>query len=1110
MKLLRYFFLLIMQAFCLYSFSQNERIKFEHIGTTSGLSQSNVLSIFQDSRGFMWFGTSDGLNKYDGYTFTVYKHNEENKNTLSNNAIANIAEDEKGNIWLATWGSGLDMFDWKKEIFTHYTYKVKDPTGIGGNYINKLFRDSQDNLWIGTESGGLNMYDKKSNKFIQYRHDDNDPKSLSNDWVKDIVEDGQHNLWIGTAGGLNLFDKTTKTFTHYQHDAKNSKSISGNIVWILFKDSRDRLWIGMGGEGLDLFDKKKNEFIHFKNNPGNSNSLSANFIKAISDDEHGNLWIGTENGGLNVLDPLSGRFDNYLKDDIDNASLSSNSIASVFRDKKGNMWTGTYSGGINLASYDANKFAHYSRTSIPFSLSNNIVLSIFEDAKANLWIGTDGGGLNLFDNKKGTFTTYKHDAYNKNSICGNYVLNIFEDSEGNLWIGTWGDGITVFNKEKNTFRHFKYDPSNPKGIPNPNIWSISEDADKNIWIGTYGGGISQYDRKNDNFITYSFDVSNPTGLGNNYVNIIYGDKKGNLWIGTNGSGLDLFNKNTKTFTHFRHEEGKAGLSNNHINCLAEDGDGNLWIGTSLGLNRMDAKTRQFINYNVKDGLPGNTIAGLLIDGKGDLWLSTYNGLSQFNVATKTFKNFDINDGLQSNEFKMNSCYRSRSGKMYFGGINGFNAFFPDSIKEKKYEPPLVFTGFQIFNKQVQINKNENDKSLLKQSITDTKELVLPYDQSVISFEFASLNYVFQNKKQYSYMLEGFDKGWNDVGTRHTATYTNLDPRKYMFKVRGMNNEGNWSSNIATLQLTITPPFWLTWWFRILVIVFIIAVVIAFYKFRIRLVKAQQIKLQRKVDEQTRQLLQSTEEEHKARQEAETARQETEHANTELERKNKELEQFAYVASHDMQEPLRTTSSFVELLQQQYQGRLDEKADKYLTFIAQSSHRMKALITDLLDYSRIGRKKELVSVDCNLIVKEVLADIEVAIKESGAVIKSGDLPVINGYATELKQLFQNLLINALKFRKENIAPEIKIEANRKNGCWEFTCQDNGIGIDKQHQERIFVIFQRLHTRTEYEGSGIGLSNCRKIVELHRGKIWVESSPGNGSTFHFTIHQNNIGK
>ncbi len=1096
MKALRFIILFLLQTLCVFAFSQKQHIQFEHIGTNSGLSQSNVISIFQDSRGFMWFGTRDGLNKYDGYKFTVYKNDAANENSLSHNAIYDMAEDADGNLWLATWGGGLEMLDRGNENFVHYKPDLKNPYSIGSPFINSVLYGSDGNLWIGTEGHGLQMYDKKSNRFISYMHNNNDPKSLSDDLVRDIVEDSQHNLWIATSsGGLNLFNRKTKEFVHFIHAEKNIKSLSSDGAGSLFIDHLDQLWIGTQIGGLDLFDKEKKEFLHFTNNPADLNSTQSSIIKSINEDDQGNLWVGTINGGLILFNIQTRIFDKHLQDDVDNTGINDNSIWSVYKDNKGNMWVGTASTGINFVNRDGDKFMHYRHNSSSFSLNNNRVLSILEDSKKNLWIGTDGGGVNLFDTKKGIFTHYIHEASNRNSICGNYVLKIFEDSDGDLWIGTYGDGITVFNKEKNTFKHFKSDPASPKGLGSNYVWTIVEDDDKNIWIGTYGGGISQYEKKNDRFINYRNDKADPGSIGNNYVNLIFKDSRGNLLVGTNGSGLDLFNKKTKTFTHLN-EETKGNISNNDVNCMSEDHDGNLWIGTNRGLNRMDKKTGSITKYYIKDGLPSNTISGILIDEKGNLWISTFNGLSRFDPASKVFKNFGINDGLQSNEFKINSCYKTRNGKMYFGGINGFNGFFPENIKEKKYEPSLVFTDFQIFNKQVPISNGSNDKSPLKKNIADTKELVLSYNQSVVSFEFASLNYVTQDKKQYSYMLEGFDKDWNNVGTRHSATYTNLDPGEYTLKVRGLNNEGNWSSNITELKINVTPPYWKTWWFNLVVLMSIAVAIIGFIKFRINAIQVQKKKLQDKVLEQTSLLLKSTEEEHKARQRAEQV-------SKELEQKNKELEQFAYVASHDMQEPLRTTSSFVELLQQQYHGKLDEKADKYLSFIAQSSDRMKVLIKDLLDYSRIGRKREFAKVDCNAILHEVLDDLGVAINESDAEIKSEVLPVLNGYSTELKQLFQNLVINAIKFRKKNVSPQINVSVKRNGSYWQFAVKDNGIGIEEKHNQRIFEIFQRLHTRNEYEGSGIGLAHCKKIVQLHGGKIWVESSPGAGTTFHFTL-------
>jgi signal transduction histidine kinase len=425
-------------------------------------------------------------------------------------------------------------------------------------------------------------------------------------------------------------------------------------------------------------------------------------------------------------------------------------------------------------------------------------------------------------------------------------------------------------------------------------------------------------------------------------------------------------------------------------------------------------------------------------------------------------------------------------------------FNPDSLAENKNIPPIAFTGFELFNKTVIPGVKG---SVLNQSILETNEIILSYDQSVFTFEFAALDYTFPEKNQYAYKLEGFDKDWNYVGNKRTATYTNLDPGSYTFKVRGSNNDGIWNNEGSSIKIIITPPYWKTWWFKIMAVLIIAGTATVFYRYRVNAINQQKINLQQQVQAQTRQLVISTMQEQKARRAAEQA-------NMDLERKNKELQQFAYVASHDLQEPLRTTSGFVGLLQQQYQGKIDQKADKYLAFISDATTRMTVLIKDLLDFSRIGTNVEIKKIDCNKLLQNMLADIMAARLETKADIQYAELPVIYGYPTEIKLLFQNLVINAIKFRRKDVNPLIKISAQKKEDYWEFAVSDNGIGIEKKHSEKIFDIFQRLHTRKEYEGSGIGLSHCKKIVELHKGKIWLESVPGEGSIFYFTISQKNI--
>jgi PAS domain S-box-containing protein len=846
----RYIFIVLLQVIGFFALAQKQNLRFEHLGIDQGLSQSNVICVLQDSRGFMWFGTRDGLNKYDGYKFTVYKNNADDKNSISNNYVQAVKEGKNGCLWIATRGGGLNRYDRQKNQFTSFKHDPKNKYSISSDIVNAVWEDRQGIIWIGTEDGGLNMFDPGKNQFITYTCNKNDNNSLSDLFVRDILEDSEQNLWIATNnGGLNLFNRKNNTFTRFQHDKNDSKSISSNNLYTLFEDSKHRLWIGTNGSGLDMLNRESGEFYHYKHDAADANSLANDYVHAINEDKN-NLWIGTENGGLSILDPSGNVFTNYASDEFDNSSLSNNSIYSICKDNKNNIWIGTFNAGLNIVNRDAVKFSHYQHIPFKNSLSNNKVLCIYEDSKDNIWIGTDGGGLNQFDPKTSSFTDYRHQPGNKNSICGDYVLSVREDYKNNLWIGTWADGITVFNRAENSFRHFKNDPADKSSLSCNNAWAIFEDKDKNMWIGTHGGGLNLYDPGNDSFTNYQFDESDPSSLSNNNVHAIFEDNEGYLWISTEGGGLNRFDKNKKAFTRFIHDDNKNSISNNVVGAIHEDGNGILWISTMAGLNRLDRKTNTFTVYTTKDGLPNNTIFGILEDNNNNLWISTNQGISRFNTGTKTFKNFGVADGLQSNEFKEEAFCKSRYGVMYFGGNNGINKFSPYNIRDIPFEPPLVITGFQVFNKEVAIADENNRASPLKKDITETKEITLSYKSSVISFEFASLNYTSTEKKQYAYMLEGFDKTWNEVGTKRNATYTNLDPGKYIFKVKGMNNEGNWSAHVTSVQLTITPPFWQTWWFRTAAALFVLGCLFGFYRYRMSAVTRQKAKLEMQVKERT--------------------------------------------------------------------------------------------------------------------------------------------------------------------------------------------------------------------------------------------------------------------
>ena len=1084
----QYILLLIILHFRFFAADAQSSVKFTHLTNLDGLSQSTAQAILKDKYGFMWFGTQDGLNRYDGYSFKIYRHEPKNVRSLRRSHITALYEDKQGILWVGTANGALSKYDRNHDSFIHYKESSGDFAGLSQKTVTSIYEDKQNNFWVGT-FWKLNLLDRKTGKVTQFGHDAADPSSISDDRVTSIFEDSKNNLWIGTSSGLNLFNRETRKFTHYFHDSK-SNSLSHNHITVIKEDSRGRLWIGTAG-GLNLFDQRTGHFTVFKNDPRNTGSISNDRITAIEDEQDGNLWIGT-GSSLEFFEVDKGLFTHFVSDLSEPTTLLTNgNITSMLRDKEGILWAGTYQGGINKYDKYLTYFDTYrNKPSDGQSLSFNVITAFAENPDGDTWISTGGGGLNLWKKSTNQFVHYIPDADNKNALSNWALLCLYQSKKNNcLWIGTYGSGVDCYHPKTNSFRHYTKG-SAAQQLNNDEVYAIFEDSRGYIWMGTNGGGVNMLDPVTGIITKYLYDPNKLNTLSGDFVRCFCEDKKGNIWIGT-ASGLSEFDPRTHSF--IRYDQSNTQMESDIIYSLYEDETGHIWAGTlGGGLNRIDPVTKNIVIYTTNDGLPGNTINSIVEDDKGNLWLSTNRGISCFNPRKKSFQNSSLYNGIQGFEFSQGAGLKTSKGQILFGGLNGFNSFYPGSLQANRNIPPVVITGFKLFNKTV---SSRDDNSVLKQDITQTRELTLTYNQSIITFEFAALEYTASEKNQYSFMLEGFDKKWN-TGYQRTATYTNLDPGEYVFKVKASNNDGVWNEKVTSIVIIITPPFWKTWWFRIVALAMISSIIVGIYIARVRRVERMQKILEQKVRAQTIQLKLLNEEEHKARLEANLA-------NEELEKKNKEMEQFVYIASHDLREPLRTTSSFVELFRKQYGGKLDEKADTYLSYITQASDRMKTLIDDLLDYSRIGAKKELQRIDCNIALQEVLADLGTALTESGATVRTDSLPVINGYPQSIKQLFQNLIINGIKFRKKDVSPEIHIYADKEGDAWKFSFADNGIGIAPQHKEKIFVIFQRLHTKKDYEGSGIGLAHCKKIVELHKGNIWVESTPGEGSIFHFTI-------
>ena len=782
--------------------------RFERLSLEHGLSQLAVYAIHQDRQGFIWFCTADGLNKYDGYSFSLYRNNFRDANSISHNYVQCICEDDSGALWLGTIQGGLNRFDPETERFTRFRHDPHDPCTLADDVVNVICQDKGGRLWIGTESG-LDQFDAAKQTFIHHRPSA-DPGMLDHRRVRAITPGSLGQLWIGTqGGGLDAFHPESGVWEHYHHQPLEAKSLSHDSVLSLCQSRDGSLWVGTEGGGLNRFcvdAQGRPCFLHYRQQGGRSNALSCDIINTLHEDSNGHLWIGTRTGGLNIFNPFTRQFIHLRHHPADMHSLSVDNVYSLYEDRSGVMWIGTWRGGINRLNRTKMQFSHINAIQgNPNSLSDNFIWALCVDDRGLLWIGSYSGGVDVVDRSQKRWWHYKYDPANPYSLNENRVRVIHQDRRGRMWVATDAAGFARLDRETGRFTRFRHHASDANTLSHNRIRCWYEDNEGIFWIGTAGGGVNRFDAERNRFVHYRMDTENPQALSSNHVRALLKDDGGQLWVGTEGGGLNRMDPVTGRCVLYRADPLHSGkLSNDFIFTIFQDSRKRIWIGTwGGGLNRYHPHSDSFTCYAWEQGLADNVVYGILEDASGCLWMSTNKGLSRFDAETETFENFTVEDGLQSLEFNAGAYHKSAAGEFFFGGMNGVNAFFPEKISRNPCVPAVVLTSFRKLNQAYQPDR----------SIACVKEIELTYADYYFTLEFAALDFRAPMRNQYAYMLEGLDPDWIYTDARkRSVSYTTLAPGDYRFRVKASNNNRVWNEAGMSVHIIIHPPYWQTWWF----------------------------------------------------------------------------------------------------------------------------------------------------------------------------------------------------------------------------------------------------------------------------------------------------------
>ncbi|WP_082063907.1 ligand-binding sensor domain-containing protein [Draconibacterium sediminis] len=1071
---------LLIFNFALLLFAYPRELTFSNYSINEGLSQSVVNCMFQDSLGFIWIGTQNGLNRFDGENFKVYRYLPNDTLSISNNWIYAISEDRQGNLWVGTKG-GLNKYLREKDCFERINYHTGyDPEVSTHSYNNLLL--SSGKMLVHTPPV-VSVFEPEAKHFTHFQS--NLPFDPAIKDVKlPVLEDRDGTLWAGCTEGIAVFSFADEEFSCYPFLFISGDTLEQVNVTELFQDSKSRIWAGTT-EGLFLFDREKNVFkeqVFALTSDGDFSFRSC--VRCIAETKSGELVVGTEGNGIYILTDENGHYtiENLTSE---NSGLTHNIVQSLWIDKSENLWVGTLA-GISKTDLKMDKFRLFRHSNSPASvnLQGNVIAGMLKNDDGKLWIGNWGQGLNIVDPESNEVEHFSSQESGNHYLPNDFVHVVFKDNEGNIWLGS-RDGIFIWNKQKNLFEDWRqyFDCPDWPAFENTRIYHIIQDKNDRYWIAT-SLGIYLVDKKSAEIIRFDQQEEASRKISSNLVYTLLEDSDGLIWIATI-SGVDVYNPASDKLIHYKKAEGE--LSSDFVISLCEDSRQRIWIGTNTALNIFDKNTQQFSYLDEKDGLPSNYIYEIVEDKNQDLWFATGNGLCRYNLDKKEIQVFTPEDGLQSSEFNLRAAYCADDGELLFGGMNGFNTFFPDSLKGNPYVPTIVFTAFTTTSNNQQHEINVATKS----------KVVLKHDVQSFTIEFAALEFTNANKNSYAYKMEGISNEWNEIANRKFVPFFALPAGEYTFSVKGSNNDGVWNEEGVSLQIVVLPPWWRSKVAYLAYLILVILVIWVFIKLRERRLKLEKVRLEKKVLERTIQI--------KEQNEVITAK------NKELNELNRTKDKFFSIIGHDLRNHFNIIIGFSENLLMSFRNMDETNQERHISNIYKSSIQANDLLGNLLTWARVQRNAITFNpepINVTEKIRELLRFHEEAALKKNILIEvfAKEELVANADVNMFSTIIRNLVANAVKFTHND--GEIAILVGRKKSWCEVKIKDNGIGIEHDKLQSIFSIESTEVTRgtSGEKGTGLGLVLCKEFVEKHGGKISVESEVGKGSKFIFTLPLN----